>query len=322
MYSGTFNNMNRNKIAKITGLSTATISRFFSHPHLLSLETRNLIEATLLKNPYQPNSIAAQLAKKKKGKIAFLFPQNPDIFTYQRFQAIYYVLLSELNKIPFTLEAYANNDDSFTPEHFDYAIYLESTPDHQTIKDRSLAILYNTTEPDSTYSNYIHINTNEIGKTLAELFCPASTQTPLVLLPTFYQQSSLISTIQNFKDTLKSYKVFPNPHHFLEECNSFESALDATAGAFAIGLDFHSIIAFSQEAALGAIAAIKAEGLSYPFDMQIIHYSHPKEFYTLEHQITCLSDPLSPIIDSILKFIQGKPIRQTLQPTLIEGQTY
>jgi DNA-binding LacI/PurR family transcriptional regulator len=320
MYSGTFKPMNRNDIAKLAGVSNATISRFFTHPHLLSLEVRLKIEAIVLDNNYTPNTFAAQLAKKSKGKIALVYNPNNSLFEYQRFQAIYYLLLAELNKWPISLVIYTDSLDSLTINAFDKIIVMGSQ-ENAIHPSPNILNLYPINEPKGGI-NYITVVAKEVGKNLAELFCPASKQMPLVLLPSGYQHSYLNEVILSFNETLKKHGVFPNPHHFLENADSFESGQASTAEGFNLGLDFHSIIAFNQEAALGAIAALKAEGMTYPYDAQVVHYGHPKEFYYAEHDITCLSDPLHLLIENIIKFCNGKTIQAQLSPILLKGQTY
>lgn len=312
--------MNRKEIAKLANVSTATISRFFNQPHLLSREIRDVLEKITLQYNYQPNALAAQLGKKSKGKIALVFYPNESLFDYQRFQAVYYLLLSELNKLPLTLVLFTEPEIIIDHDHYDKVLFFGNSL-NQFFNPKTDLIIF--PEKDFlTNDNYINIDPHEVGKSLAELFIPASKQIPLVLLPSGYQHTYLMEVINSYSDTLKSYDVFPNPHHFLEGADSFESGQSSTAEAFILGLDFHSIIAFNQEASLGAISALKSEGMSYPFDVQIVHYSHPKEYYFNEHDITCFSDPLALIIENILKFINGKKIQVNLSPLLIEGSTY
>ena len=320
MYLGTFSIMNRNKIAEIAGVSSATISRFFNHPHLLSREIRALIDDIIEENDYQPNILASQLSKKSKGKVAFIFSPSDSLFEYQRFQAVYYLLLAELNKLPLSLVLFTENAPLFNRDHYDKIIFFGNPFSIFPSLEADLIIF-----PDKELTNnenYIKVDSAEIGKAIAELFIPASKQVPLVLLPSGYRQSILNDIIISFNDTLNEYGVFPNPHHFIEGADSFESGQASTAEGFVLGLDFHSIIAFNQEAALGAISALKSEGMSYPFDLQVVHYGHPKEYYFNEHDITCLSDPLYLIVDNIIKFINGKKIQIQLSPLLIEGRTY
>lgn len=312
--------MNRNEIAKIAGVSTATISRFFNKPHLLSREIRDSIDAVIRQFDYQPNILASQLAKNSKGKIALVYYPQDSLFDYQRFQAIYYLLLSELNKLPLSLILITDSSITINRSQFDKIIFCGTSLGNQINASEDLVIF-----PDAllnSFPNSVFIDPNEIGKTLAELFIPASKLVPLVLLPSGYKHSFLNKVVDSFNMTLKGYEVFPNPHHFMESADSFESGQAATAEAFILGLDFHSIIAFNQEAALGAISALKAEGMAYPFDVQVVHYGHPKEYYFNEHDITCLSDPLYLIIDNIINFINGKKNQIQLSPILIEGRTY
>lgn len=321
MYSGTFNTMNRDDIAKLAGVSNATISRFFSNPHQLSRQLRLKIDEIITKHNYTPNSYAAQLSKKSKGKIALVYSPNDSLFEYQRFQAIYYLLLTELNKLPISLVLHTESLESLDINTFDKILVL-ATSDIQLIESPNILYLY---PPKNTIMggvNYITVDAIEVGKTLAELFCPASKQMPLVLLPSGFKNAYLSDVINNFNETLKNHKVFPNPHHFLENADSFESGQACAAEGFNLGLDFHSIIAFNQEAALGAIAALKSEGMSYPYDAQVVHYGHPKEFYYAEHDITCLSDPFYLIIEQIIKFYNGKQTQIQFPPTLIKGKTY
>jgi len=314
--------INRKELQNKLGVSSATISRFFNHPHLLKLEIRIKIAKVIKETGYELNPFASKLAGKLKGKIGFVLPELPDLYSFQRFQSIYYLLLQELNKKSLILEVIEIPTNEKISQYYDKIIFYGDQPAKFTSKENMDFIYLFPSKITPTMDSYIYMDHFEAGKSLANLFIPASSQTPLILLPDVINKFPLNEIIKGFKKYFKQNSITANPHHFIKGANSFESGAELTQEGFALGLDFHSIIAFNQEAILGASFMIRQEGLSYPFDIQLINFGHPREFYFLEHQISHFSDPLEKIITLISKFIDGKKIKETIEPILVEGQTY
>jgi DNA-binding LacI/PurR family transcriptional regulator len=155
MYLGTIKYMNRKEIAKIANVSTATISRFFNQPHLLSREIRDVIEQITLQYNYQPNALATQLGKKSKGKVALVFYPNDSLFDYQRFQAVYYLLLSELNKLPLSLILFTDPAIVVNHEQFDKVLFFGNSL-NQFFNPKTDLIIF--PEKDSLANeNYINV---------------------------------------------------------------------------------------------------------------------------------------------------------------------
>lgn len=322
MYTSTLRSMNRKEIAKIAGVSTATISRFYNSPHLLTPQTRAKLKEIIDQSDYKPNIHAARLSANKKGKIAFVCTQIESTYTYQRFQSLYYLLLPECNSQHIRLDVVYEPDNQKFHDEYDAIIYYGGNYNKYDILKNDL-ILFPDIMPESNSSfSYIHKNDAQGGAMLADLFIPASLLNPLCLLPDTAEATPLNTIIKEYDRHLINKGVTPNPHHKIEGASTFEGGYFLTKEGFSLGLDFHSIITFNQEAALGAILAIKEEELNYPFDMQIVNYSHNKEFYLSNHQITCLSEPFEDIMKSFIFWLEGGRVQKVYPPKLIKGDTY
>ncbi len=71
---------NIKEIAKITGFSTTTISRYFNHPEKLSEKTGKKIKAVITKYGYVPNELARGLRSKRKNLVAIILKKEHESF--------------------------------------------------------------------------------------------------------------------------------------------------------------------------------------------------------------------------------------------------
>ena len=80
-------------IAKIAGVSTATVSRVINQPETTSEEMRKKVEATIKEYNYVPNQMAKDLFSQKSNSVA--------IFIYDLSNPFFAALIRELNSIAF-----------------------------------------------------------------------------------------------------------------------------------------------------------------------------------------------------------------------------
>ena len=67
-------------IANMAGVSTATVSRFFNSPEMLSEKNKKIIGDVVDKMNYQPNALARGLRKNETRSIGIIFPDIKNIF--------------------------------------------------------------------------------------------------------------------------------------------------------------------------------------------------------------------------------------------------
>jgi len=79
-------NINISKIAKMAKVSTATVSRVINNPEKVSAKTRERVESVISKLGYVPNQQARSLRSQQTKMIAIIVPHSADyLFTYPYF---------------------------------------------------------------------------------------------------------------------------------------------------------------------------------------------------------------------------------------------
>ena len=95
-------------IAKLAGVSTMTISRYFSAPEKLNIHTREKIKVLVNKYHYSPNVIAKSLITKKSGLIGVVVPDIRNPF----FAQLYYRLETILEPKGYSLMLCNSKEDA------------------------------------------------------------------------------------------------------------------------------------------------------------------------------------------------------------------
>ena len=70
-------------VARLAGVSTATVSRVLSNPQLVSAETRRLVEAAIRETGYRLNQAARNLRHRRTGGVVALVPNLSNPFFSQ-----------------------------------------------------------------------------------------------------------------------------------------------------------------------------------------------------------------------------------------------
>ena len=85
--------LNIRDIAKLAGVSTATVSRVLNHPELTSPEIRARVQAIVQEHHYVPNQMVKSLFSHPADSIA--------VFVYDMANPFFIALIQELNRVAF-----------------------------------------------------------------------------------------------------------------------------------------------------------------------------------------------------------------------------
>ena len=83
--------LNIRDIAKLAGVSTATVSRVLNHPELTSPEIRSRVQAIVQEHHYVPNQMVKSLFSHSADSIA--------VFVYDMANPFFIALIQELNRV-------------------------------------------------------------------------------------------------------------------------------------------------------------------------------------------------------------------------------
>jgi len=98
---------NRNEVARLAGVSSATVSRVYNHPELVDDRTTRRVRQAAGKLGYMPDVLASALRRQASGAILFCQPRVPD-YRLERYYKWFYAdvlmsVASRLEQTPYRL---------------------------------------------------------------------------------------------------------------------------------------------------------------------------------------------------------------------------
>ena len=207
-------NITFSDIAKYTGFSKTTISRYFNNPDSLTLENQQIIADALEKLNYKENKVARILAN---GKTEFIGVIIPNLYMY------YSEVLNQILKtyetfgykfLVFTGDDQETNERKYIQELLSYKIEGMIILSH-TIPSRELAS-YNipivTIEREDQYVSSVNTDNYMGGVQATSLLAKTGADVLIHINAEFSSQIPSYGRIKGFTDICKEYKI---PHELI-----------------------------------------------------------------------------------------------------------
>jgi len=324
-------------VAKMAGVSSATVSRVFNHPEKVSLERRKNVLRAAEELQYTPNINASILARGIRGRILLL--DNNKLLKYDRSNSYYYswLYVDLLNQIRDVLKGtiyelvISNLEDlksleSKRLQDFDGIICfdIDSEEDLRPILDSKVPYVYGHHVRDLTLPGKVYTD-NYYGGYLQARF----------LKETGHQKSIYIT---GMADKLNSHKeryegfnsVFNNDSIFvvngLTGKDGGAKSAEKILGLLESGR-FQSIAVVNDLTAIGVYFELMNRGIRIPEDVSLIGYDNlpfttllPKRLSTVDIKIGQLYRSAA---EQLLRHIDKKraDLNRSFKPALIRGQT-
>ena len=208
-------NITFSDIAKYTGFSKTTISRYFNNPDSLTLENQQIIADALEKLNYKENKVARILANGKKEFIGVIIPNlymhyysevlNQILKTYETFGYKFLV---------FTGDDQETNERKYIQDLLSYNIEVMIILSH-TIPSRELAS-YNipivTIEREDQYVSSVNTDNYMGGVQATSLLAKIGADVLIHINAEFSSQIPSYGRIKGFTDICKEYQI---PHELI-----------------------------------------------------------------------------------------------------------
>ncbi|KAJ50534.1 LacI family transcriptional regulator [Clostridium tetanomorphum] len=279
------------EIAKLSGVSVATVSRVLNNNGRFSEETRKKVMDIVNKFNYQTNMVAKSLRTSKSNIIGVIVPDITNEFFAGLVLAIesycfpkgYSVFVCNTNEDETKENAYFTD---LASKGVDGLIYISGKSD-KISKDSDF---YNTPivciDRKPNISNDVICITSDNYKgglmateTLIQKGCKN-----ILILRDYRRLSSGNMRYLGYKHALEKHDIKFKEELIIDVKVSFDSAKNAVIDLIKKGIKFDSIFACTDWLAMGAIAALKENNINIPDEIKIIgfdnisiaKYSHPK----------------------------------------------
>ncbi|MDR6093631.1 LacI family DNA-binding transcriptional regulator [Stenotrophomonas sp. SORGH_AS_0321] len=323
-------------IAKHVGVSAGTVSRALSRPDKVLPATRSRIEQAAAALGYVPNTVARTLKTQRSGKILVTVPDIANPFFAQILQGAeaaaqavgYAVLLGDTQHQPEREERYAQ---MLRRNEADGLIVLghRLPPTARAIVEQSgpTAPVVNGCEFDPALGiPSVHIDNVAAARAVMEhLYGLGHERIAVVGGPTdnplHQQRLEGARAAGKAHGRLRSLRVVPGDF-------SVESGHAAVLAQLARTPAPTAIFCFSDQMALGALAACRDRGIRVPDDLSIVGFDDLASSRYLTPALTTIRQPMRDIgacaVNLLLAIIEGRdvPLQQTLAFSLmLRGST-
>lgn len=323
-------------IAKHVGVSAGTVSRALSRPDKVLPATRSRIEQAAAALGYVPNTVARTLKTQRSGKILVTVPDIANPFFAQILQGAedaaqalgYAVLLGDTQHQPEREERYAQ---MLRRNEADGLIVLghRLPPTARAIVEQSgtTAPVVNGCEFDPALGiPSVHIDNAAAARAVMEhLYGLGHERIAVVGGPTdnplHQQRLEGARAAGKAHGRLRSLSVVPGDF-------SVESGHAAALALLARTPAPTAIFCFSDQMALGALAACRDRGIRVPDDLSIVGFDDLASSRYLTPALTTIRQPMRDIgacaVNLLLAIIEGRdvPLQQTLEFSLmLRGST-
>ena len=208
-------NITFSDIAKYTGFSKTTISRYFNNPDSLTLENQQIIADALEKLNYKENKVARILAN---GKTEFIGVIIPNLYMHYYSEVLNQILKTYetfgYKFLVFTGDDQETNERKYIQELLSYKIEGMIILSH-TIPSRELAS-YNipivTIEREDQYVSSVNTDNYMGGVQATSLLAKTGADVLIHINAEFSSQIPSYGRIKGFTDICKEYKV---PHELI-----------------------------------------------------------------------------------------------------------
>ena len=208
-------NITFSDIAKYTGFSKTTISRYFNNPDSLTLENQQIIADALVKLNYKENKVARILAN---GKTEFIGVIIPNLYMHYYSEVLNQILKTYetfgYKFLVFTGDDQETNERKYIQELLSYKIEGMIILSH-TIPSRELAS-YNipivTIEREDQYVSSVNTDNYMGGVQATSLLAKTGADVLIHINAEFSSQIPSYGRIKGFTDICKEYKI---PHELI-----------------------------------------------------------------------------------------------------------
>lgn len=267
------------EIAKITGVSSATVSRVLNDNGRFSEETRKKVLSAIEKFDYQPNITAKSLRTSKSKTIGVIVPD----ITNEFFASV--VLAIENQCLPFGYSVFicnTNEDEERESTYIkdlkakgvDGLIYLSGKMDvpNDLIK-AGIPVVCIDRNPNN--ENVVFIESDNTGggyKATEELLKKGCKR--IVMLKDCRDVSPMINRFQGYRNALADYGIEFNPDLILNTRVEVSSAQQAISELIRKGNPFDGIFAATDGLALGALLALTEHNVKVPDDVKLVGFDN------------------------------------------------
>ncbi|MBN2657090.1 MAG: LacI family DNA-binding transcriptional regulator [Spirochaetales bacterium] len=329
--------VDRDRVARLAGVSSATVSRVFNHPEKVSREKREIVQKAAEQLNYSPNVNAAILAKGIHGRILLL--DNNKLLKYDKSNSYYYswLYVDLLNQIRSVLRntmyelVISNLEDLRTHElkdlkDFDGIICfdIDTIEDLEPVMNSGVPYVFGHHVRDVLLNEKIYTD-NFYGGYLQARFLKETGHDKSIYI------SGLLDQLNAHKERFDGFREVYTDKNLLLINGVTGKDGGATSARKILNVlksgEYQSIAVVNDLTAIGVYFELLKNGIKVPEEVSLIGYDNlpftnllPKRLSTVDIKIGKLYRSAA---EQLLIIIEGgrSDLNKSFKPDLIRGQT-
>lgn len=324
-------------IARIAGVSNATVSRVISNAPNVKKETREKIQKIIEEHNYYPNILARGMRKNKTTSIGLLLADINNPFYAETAKTIietansrnYSIILCTTNNDMNQQLKYINLLLQRKVDGFIFASVHWKDPTLQTVANSGTPfVLYNRKTSKSDEHSYVVLD-NELGAFIAveHLYKLGHRRIGLISGPNIFSTGR--ERTSGYIKALQKFGIYYDSKISVQGRYSSKRSFDATINLITAKDPPTAIFASNDLMALSVLEAVSSYGLKVPQDIAVVGFDDIEVSSHSLIQLTTVSQEPNVMadiaLDSLLKIIDNeypqKPIQLVLKPKLVIRKT-
>lgn len=318
-------------VARLAGVSTATVSRALNGTGQIAPGTRATIEAAVEQLGYRPNSIARSLVTKSTQTIALLLPDISNPFYAALVSGIQHSVLSrDHTMLLCTTEGDPEREEQYLrllrAKQVDGALVdgLVLPPDRiaRFVRD-GFPIVCLDRDIDSNSIPLVQVD-NRLGGRLAAEHLVALGHTRIAHVTGASALRISEDRLEGYRGALLDAGIEPDPGLVAEGRFTEEGGFEAARSLLAASPDLTAIFAANDLSALGVLNAIAESGRRVPDDVSIVGFDDLRLSAFTSPPLTTVKQPADEIArlatEILIGLTRGEQVRQMrhlLEPSLV-----
>ncbi len=264
-------------VARVAGVSTATISRALNNAQLVTPRTRSRVDAAIAKTGYVPNRLAGGLASNRSRLVAVLVPSIAASLFNETIESMSLALGSAGYLVMLGITGYEPKDMNHAVtsllSHRPDALILTSSPTDPAIRRRlrsaGVTVIETWDLPRTPVDVAIGFSHHRAGQALAEFAIRGGYRRPLIVTHGLKRaRARMDGFLENWRGRNLSRPVCDisdEPPFAIDARKRLADFLDAGGSA-------DLVVCSSDHLALAVLAEARARGLRVPQDLGVIGF--------------------------------------------------
>lgn len=293
-------------VAKVAGVSPATVSLALSGDPRVNEKTRKLVREAADKLKYTPNEIGRSLRSQKTETIAFIIPNTSrHVFSHPYFAQLLEGITEVLDRHNYNLLLSTTPSEQEESVAYDKilrnrradGIILSSA----SVKDRNLSRIVESGFPVVYLGKWFHDDVLTVerddhgGAYLATEHLIRLGRKQIVHLSGPLDHQEAIDRLEGYKRALADNRILFDPALVIEKDFSRESGYAAGSELAGAGIPFDAVFAGNDLMAIGVLKAFMERKIRVPADVSVVGFDDIEMSTVVSPMLTTIHQPMKQI---------------------------